>query len=172
MTEPIEIIGSYWTLAVGAEPFGDQSCPHDFRTRVEVAARAGAGSLVILRHDDVDSSRRCGPTDGRRSGDPGAWRDAAGPVRVRAAGYRAAGQRRGPARRIPVRRQDLRAVSRACRVARGPIGSPRGAGHDRGALTISWGRAFWPRRRMSFEPRDDLRHILTDILVIVTVYAD
>jgi sugar phosphate isomerase/epimerase len=58
MTEPIEIIGSYWTLAVGAEPFGDQSCPHDFQTRVEVAARAGFSGMGFWHADILEVRKK------------------------------------------------------------------------------------------------------------------
>jgi hypothetical protein len=45
MAKPIDILGSYWTLAVGADPLGDQRCMHEFRKRVEIAARAGFKGL-------------------------------------------------------------------------------------------------------------------------------
>ncbi len=41
MTQPVQILGSFWTLAVGADPLGDHRCHHDFRLRVETAAKAG-----------------------------------------------------------------------------------------------------------------------------------
>ncbi len=38
----VPLLGSFWTLAVGAYPWtGPEYCPHDFRLRVETAARAG-----------------------------------------------------------------------------------------------------------------------------------
>ena len=40
-TNPIELLGSYWTLAVGADAIHEQRCFHDFRKRVETAANAG-----------------------------------------------------------------------------------------------------------------------------------
>lgn len=48
------LLGSYWTLAVGAEiAHGDQRhCPHDFRARVEAAARAGYTGMGFW-HDDL-----------------------------------------------------------------------------------------------------------------------
>src|ERR1700689_4285739 len=66
MTKPIEILGSFWTLGVGADPLGDQRCPHDFRQRVEVAARArfrGQGFwhtdiLEIRRHYSFQQMRQ------------------------------------------------------------------------------------------------------------------
>ena len=42
MTQPVQILGSFWTLAVGADPVGDARCHHDFRLRVETAAKAGS----------------------------------------------------------------------------------------------------------------------------------
>jgi sugar phosphate isomerase/epimerase len=57
MTKPIEIIGSFWTLAVGADPLGDQRCLHDFRTRVEVAAKAGFTGMGFW-HTDILEIRK------------------------------------------------------------------------------------------------------------------
>ena len=57
MTKPITIIGSFWTLAVGAEPLGDQRCLHDFRTRVEIAARAGFTGMGFW-HTDILEIRK------------------------------------------------------------------------------------------------------------------
>ena len=55
--KPIAILGSYWTLAVGAEPLGDQRCPHDFRKRVEIAASAGFKGMGFW-HADILEIRR------------------------------------------------------------------------------------------------------------------
>jgi sugar phosphate isomerase/epimerase len=54
MTKPLEIIGSFWTLAVGADPLGDQRCLHDFRTRVEVAAKAGFTGMGFWHADILE----------------------------------------------------------------------------------------------------------------------
>lgn len=57
MADPVQILGSYWTLAVGAGPSGIQYCPHDFRTRVETAARAGFTALGFW-HADIAEVRK------------------------------------------------------------------------------------------------------------------
>jgi len=57
MTKPLEFIGSFWTLAVGADPLGDQRCLHDFRTRVEIAARAGFTGMGFW-HADILETRK------------------------------------------------------------------------------------------------------------------
>jgi sugar phosphate isomerase/epimerase len=57
MEKPIEILGSYWTLGVGADPLGDQRCLHDFRKRVEIAARAGFKGMGFW-HADILQIRR------------------------------------------------------------------------------------------------------------------
>jgi sugar phosphate isomerase/epimerase len=57
MTKPIEILGSYWTLGVGADPLADQRCPHDFRRRVEIAARSGFKGMGFW-HADILEIRR------------------------------------------------------------------------------------------------------------------
>jgi sugar phosphate isomerase/epimerase len=57
MEKPIEILGSYWTLGVGADPLGDQRCLHDFRRRVEIAARAGFKGMGLW-HADILEIRR------------------------------------------------------------------------------------------------------------------
>jgi sugar phosphate isomerase/epimerase len=54
MTKPFEIIGSFWTLAVGADPLGDQRCLHDFRMRVEVAAKAGFTGMGFWHADILE----------------------------------------------------------------------------------------------------------------------
>ncbi len=58
LTKPVEIIGSFWTLAVGAEPFGDQRCLHDFRTRVEVAAQAGFTGMGFWHADILEIRKK------------------------------------------------------------------------------------------------------------------
>jgi hypothetical protein len=57
MADPVQILGSYWTLAVGADPSASQHCPHDFRTRVETAARAGFTAMGFW-HADIAEVRK------------------------------------------------------------------------------------------------------------------
>ena len=46
------MLGSFWTLAVGAYPWtGPEYCPHDLRLRVETAARAGFTGLGFWGRD-------------------------------------------------------------------------------------------------------------------------
>lgn len=52
MTKQVQLLGSFWTLAVGADPMGDQRCLHDFRVRVETAARAGFTAMGFW-HTDI-----------------------------------------------------------------------------------------------------------------------
>ena len=56
MTRPVQLLGSYWTLAVGAEPLGERLCLYDFRERVETAARAGFGAMGFW-HSDLLANR-------------------------------------------------------------------------------------------------------------------
>ncbi len=58
MTKPLEIIGSFWTLAVGADPLGDQRCLHDFRTRVEIAAQAGFTGMGFWHADILETRKK------------------------------------------------------------------------------------------------------------------
>jgi sugar phosphate isomerase/epimerase len=58
MTKPLEFIGSFWTLAVGADPLGDQRCLHDFRIRVEIAARAGFTGMGFWHADIVEIRKK------------------------------------------------------------------------------------------------------------------
>jgi sugar phosphate isomerase/epimerase len=58
MTKPIEIIGSFWTLAVGADPLGDQRCLHDFRMRVEIAAQAGFTGMGFWHADILEIRKK------------------------------------------------------------------------------------------------------------------
>lgn len=58
MTKPAELIGSFWTLAVGADPLGDQRCLHDFRTRVEIAANAGFTGMGFWHADILEIRRK------------------------------------------------------------------------------------------------------------------
>jgi sugar phosphate isomerase/epimerase len=57
MEKSVELLGSFWTLGVGADPLGDQRCLHDFRKRVEVAARAGFKGMGLW-HADILEIRR------------------------------------------------------------------------------------------------------------------
>ena len=56
MTRPTRLLGSYWTLAVGADPTGDKLCLHDFRVRVETAAKAGFTAMGLW-HTDLRANR-------------------------------------------------------------------------------------------------------------------
>jgi len=58
MTKPLEFIGSFWTLAVGADPLGDQRCLHDFRTRVEMAAKAGFTGMGFWHADILEIRKK------------------------------------------------------------------------------------------------------------------
>jgi sugar phosphate isomerase/epimerase len=58
MTKPAELLGSFWTLAVGADPLGDQRCLHDFRTRVEIAARAGFTGMGFWHADILEIRKK------------------------------------------------------------------------------------------------------------------
>jgi sugar phosphate isomerase/epimerase len=57
MTQPVQILGSYWTLAVGADPLGEQRCFHDFRVRVQTAAKAGFTAMGFW-HADISEVLR------------------------------------------------------------------------------------------------------------------
>ena len=57
MTQPVQLLGSYWTLAVGADPLGEQRCFHDFRVRVETAAKAGFTAMGFW-HADISEIRK------------------------------------------------------------------------------------------------------------------
>jgi sugar phosphate isomerase/epimerase len=57
MPTSCRLLGSYWTLAVGADPLGDQRCLHDFRERVEIAAKAGFTAMGCW-HTDIAEVRR------------------------------------------------------------------------------------------------------------------
>ena len=54
MTQPVQLLGSYWTLAVGADPLGEQRCFHDFRLRVQTAAKAGFTAMGFWHADIVE----------------------------------------------------------------------------------------------------------------------
>ena len=51
MTQPVQLLGSFWTLAVGADPKGEQSCSHDFRLRVQTAGQAGFTAMGFWHTD-------------------------------------------------------------------------------------------------------------------------
>ncbi|MBZ5525176.1 MAG: sugar phosphate isomerase/epimerase [Acidobacteriia bacterium] len=54
MTDPIELLASYWTIAGGALPHTDRDySPFDFKDRVESAARAGFKGFGIW-HTDLE----------------------------------------------------------------------------------------------------------------------
>ena len=59
MREP-QLLGSFWTLAVGADPLGDQRCLHDFRVRVETAAQAGFSGMGFWHADLANIRLRYG----------------------------------------------------------------------------------------------------------------
>jgi sugar phosphate isomerase/epimerase len=66
MTQPIQILGSYWTLAVGADPTGDKLCLHDFRSRVEAAAKAGFTAMGFWHTDLRENKRKLGFAEMKR----------------------------------------------------------------------------------------------------------
>jgi sugar phosphate isomerase/epimerase len=51
VAQAVNLLGSFWTLAVGAEPLGDQLCHFDLRLRVEAAARAGFTAMGFWHTD-------------------------------------------------------------------------------------------------------------------------
>ena len=51
MAQPIQLHGSFWTLAVGADPQGDARCLHDFRERVQTTAKAGFKGMGFWHTD-------------------------------------------------------------------------------------------------------------------------
>jgi len=57
MAQPVQLLGSFWTLAVGADPKGEQYCRHDFRLRVQTAAAAGFTAMGFW-HTDLREIRR------------------------------------------------------------------------------------------------------------------
>jgi sugar phosphate isomerase/epimerase len=54
----IDILGSYWTLAVGADAIHEQRCFHDFRKRVETAAKAGFKGMGLWHADLVEIRKK------------------------------------------------------------------------------------------------------------------
>ena len=57
MHSPVQLLASYWTVAVGADPLGEQRCLHDFRLRVETAAKAGFTAMGFW-HADIAEVRK------------------------------------------------------------------------------------------------------------------
>jgi sugar phosphate isomerase/epimerase len=51
MAQHVQLLGSFWTLAVGADPKGEQYCAHDFRLRVQMAAEAGFTAMGFWHTD-------------------------------------------------------------------------------------------------------------------------
>ncbi len=66
MTQPVQILGSFWTLAVGADPLADQRCHHDFRLRVETAAKAGFTAMGFWHTDLVEVLKKYPFTEMKR----------------------------------------------------------------------------------------------------------
>ena len=66
MTALPPILGSYWTLAAGADPQGEQRCVHDFRVRVETAARAGFTAMGFWHVDLLENRTKLGFPEMRR----------------------------------------------------------------------------------------------------------
>jgi sugar phosphate isomerase/epimerase len=66
MTQPVQLLGSFWTLAVGADPLGDQRCLHDFRLRVQTAAKAGFTAMGFWHTDLVEILRKYSFQDMKR----------------------------------------------------------------------------------------------------------
>lgn len=58
MTQSVQILGSYWTLGVGADPLGDHRCHHDLRLRVETAAKAGFTAMGFWHTDLVEIQKK------------------------------------------------------------------------------------------------------------------
>lgn len=56
MTEDIDILGSYWTLATGTAPLVKELCDHTIRDRVECAAKAGFTGMGFW-HADLELLR-------------------------------------------------------------------------------------------------------------------
>jgi sugar phosphate isomerase/epimerase len=66
MTKPVQILGSFWTLAVGADPMGDQRCHHDLRLRVKTAAKAGFTAMGFWHTDLVEILKKYNLKDMKR----------------------------------------------------------------------------------------------------------
>lgn len=66
MTSAVQLLGSYWTLAVGADPQADQHCGHDFRRRVEIAARAGFTAMGFWHADLIEVRKHYSFADMKR----------------------------------------------------------------------------------------------------------
>jgi sugar phosphate isomerase/epimerase len=57
-SKAVDILGSYWTLAVGADAIHEQRCFHDFRKRVETAARAGFKGMGLWHADLLEIRKK------------------------------------------------------------------------------------------------------------------
>ena len=57
-SNPVDILGSYWTLAVGADAIHEQRCFHDFRKRVETAAKAGFTGMGLWHADILEIRKK------------------------------------------------------------------------------------------------------------------
>jgi sugar phosphate isomerase/epimerase len=66
MTQLVQLLGSFWTLAVGADPLGDQRCCHDFRLRVATAAKAGFTAMGFWHTDLAEIRKQYSFRDMRR----------------------------------------------------------------------------------------------------------
>jgi sugar phosphate isomerase/epimerase len=67
MTDGIDLVAAYWTLAVGGEPHGEHEYSSvDFRTRVEHAARVGYAGFGIWHSDLAHTLERYSLQDMRR----------------------------------------------------------------------------------------------------------
>jgi sugar phosphate isomerase/epimerase len=67
MAKNIELLGSYWTLAGGAEPHTDREySPFDFKDRVEAAARAGFKGIGMWHADIAHVQKKYSLRDMRK----------------------------------------------------------------------------------------------------------
>jgi len=57
-SKAVDILGSYWTLAVGADAIHEQRCFHDFRKRVETAAKAGFKGMGLWHADLLEIRKK------------------------------------------------------------------------------------------------------------------
>jgi sugar phosphate isomerase/epimerase len=58
MQQPVQLLGSFWTLAVGADPKGEAYCAHDFRLRVATAAAAGFTAMGFWHTDLLEIRKK------------------------------------------------------------------------------------------------------------------
>jgi len=66
MSTPVDLLGSYWTLAGAADPMGEQRCLHDLRERIAIAARAGFTGMGFWHADLAEIRRTRGFAEMRR----------------------------------------------------------------------------------------------------------